>query len=147
MIYTHKKQFRIVTGSTAAEFQDALNQTMNELAANRDVKNVTYQFNTGAGHCAYIVYDIDAVIPETLADRLELKGIRFYCGDCAYFKLSGDKRIKYTTCGKGKLRRGVDTIVCDEFIEAMEEYLNDQRRSEKLYTDEILRALPSGSER
>ena len=119
MIDTYKKEFRIVTGSTAAEFQDALNTTMEDLAKDKTVQNINFQFNLNAGHCAYVYYDKHVRIAENAEDEFELRGIRFYCCDCPFYKPIEDKRVKYTPCGKGRHRTSANDTACGEFYAAM----------------------------
>ena len=118
MKYVNRKQSLIITGSTAQEFQEKLNEALNSIASNGRKHEI--QFNMNMGLCAYILYDERLEIPESIADEYELKGETYDCGECPMFRPSDDRRVKYTTCAKGYRRRGYCDPCCDWFYEALE---------------------------
>ena len=112
-------EFRVICGSTATEFQDNLNATMENLAK-ENAKNVRYEFNHNAGHCCYISYEKMAAIPETLEEKYELRGEKWHCEDCPYYEKSTDKRVKYTHCQVGDKRAYAKCPACERFYEVLE---------------------------
>lgn len=118
MKYLSLKQTKIVTASTAAEFEDKLNQALAEVAEKGAKHELT--FNMNQGFCAYIVYDERIAKPETLAEEYEMRGEGYRCSECPLFKPSPDKRVKYTTCGHGVRRCEANDWACDWFYEQLE---------------------------
>lgn len=118
MKFVHRKQTVIVQGNSAEEFQTKLNEALNHVAklgAKHDL-----QFNMQLGFCAFIVYEESLRVPETLADKYELAGEEYRCSECPMYVLSGDKRVKYTTCKHGVRRCTANDYACDWFYEAIE---------------------------
>lgn len=130
MKYLNRKQSLIITGNTAAEFQENLNTALDDLA-NRGYKH-ELQFNMAYGLCAYIIYEERAEVAETIADEYELKGETYKCYECKYYRPSSDKRVKYTTCGHGQRHTHHSRPCCDWFYEEMERgevILNEEETS------------------
>ncbi len=118
MKWVNRKQTKIITGNTAPEFQEKLNEALAEIAG-RGYKH-ELQFNMSFGLCAYIIYDEHYEVAETIADEYELNGDIHHCYECPMFKPSEDKRVKYTTCGNGTKRCAANDCACDWFYEQME---------------------------
>lgn len=118
MKYINRKQSLIITGSTAGEFQEKLNTALADLAAKGYRHEL--QFNMSMGLCAYILYEESMEIPESVADEYELKGETYRCYECPMFRPSDDRRVKYTTCGKGKRHISHCSPCCDWFYEELE---------------------------
>lgn len=72
----------VVSEATAAEFEQALNDRLEELAKCRP--EIT--FNMNEGHCAYILYKEDVVEPEDIRDEYEMRGETYTCSQCPFFK-------------------------------------------------------------
>lgn len=68
---------------------------------------------------AIIKYKVEEKEPETKADEYKLKGIEYVCGDCPYFQLNHDRRIKYSICGEGNKVSYCDKA-CDYLYEQIE---------------------------
>lgn len=84
---------KVVHEETAEAFERALN------AALKGVKSPKIEFNTSAGHCAYITFEEVQSVPETAEDEyFEKMGERCHCGDCPHLERSTDKRVKWHTC-------------------------------------------------
>lgn len=79
---------------TAAELAEKLTKTIGELKA----KDPEVIWNLGNGCSAFLLYYEDELIPEDLADELELKGIVYTCADCTHKRpeTDGRKRYRYT---------------------------------------------------
>ncbi len=118
MKYINRKQSLIITGSTASDFQDKLNEALAEIAEKGYKHDI--QFNMSYGLCAYILYEERKEVPESIADEYELKGMTFKCYECPMFRPSEDKRVKYTTCGHGVRKVGHSDPCCDWFYEQLE---------------------------
>jgi hypothetical protein len=118
MKYINRKQTLIVTGNTAPEFQQNLNDALNDLA--RKGFKHELQFNMAYGLCAYIIYEERFEEAETLADQYELKGETYKCYECPMYNPSTDRRVKYTTCKKGERHIYHSCPACDWFYEELE---------------------------
>ena len=118
MKYVTLKQTKIITASTAQEFQDKLNSALAEVALAGHKYDL--QFNNNLGLCAFLVYEERKEIAETVADEYELKGEVFRCSECVKYKPSPDKRVKYTTCDRGVRRCTANDPACDWFYESLE---------------------------
>jgi len=107
----------IISEKDAAAFEAAINTRLDELAQYKpeliieSVKDLT----------AFIRYKYDEWIPETLADKCELLGVKYYCRDCLYctFKTNKDgsvnQRTKKAYCEQGQKYTIVDYPACDTF--------------------------------
>lgn len=118
MKYIHRKQSLIITGGSAAEFQDNLNGALSDIARKGYKHDI--QFNMSMGLCAYILYEERYSVAETVADEYELKGITYRCFECPMFRPSDDKRVKYTTCANGVHRTCHNDPCCDWLYEQLE---------------------------
>lgn len=118
MIHEKKRQFRIIQEPTAESFERRLNQTMDELTLAR-AEDIQVDYQMAQGFCAFIQYKTTVTIAETYADEFWLLGERYYCQDCAEFRPSSDRRVKYTTCGRGDTRSAACKGACEEFYEAL----------------------------
>ena len=117
MIHETRKQIRVIEAETAKGFETAFNEALAELAKWRP--DVTLNMQRGT-HCAYIMYTETVTIPEDIRDEYELKGIRYICGDCPWFRPSPDRRIKYTTCDRGEYRTTYNTAACLALYKAVD---------------------------
>lgn len=94
------KQFAIVKEETAAAFNEKLNAEMARLREKRPVPI----FSESDPFLCRISYTESVLIPETLADEYELKGVNLTCYDCPIFepatKVDGteDARCKIGKC-------------------------------------------------
>lgn len=111
------QQFAIVTGDTAQQLTDRLNEKLIELSE----KKPTVSFE---GMIARISYTEEEDRPESLADEYKAKGIQLSCQDCPFFgpiyKADGtiDKRIKYGDCQFAKYGRAFrDSMACETLFE------------------------------
>lgn len=89
------QQFAIVTGDTAQQLTDRLNEKLIELRE----KDPVVSFD---GMIARIAYTERA--PETMVDDYEARGVNLTCRDCPFYnpiyKSDGsiDRRVKYGEC-------------------------------------------------
>lgn len=115
---TYKMQCTIEC-SSAQEFDEKVNEIVR--AHSTDNVEVIRRMDI-PGHCAYVTWDEETMKPETARDRLSLDGIDFRCGDCPFFELPHDKRIKFIRCDKdGHLKRcSVDSYACEWMCEQIE---------------------------
>ena len=118
MRYTQLKQTKVVTGSTADDFQQRLNEALAEVAS--ESRKYELSFNNTMGFCAYIVYDLQRQYAETLSDEYELRGETYKCYECPMFNPSEDRRVKYTTCKNGERHTYYSKPACEWFYEELE---------------------------
>ena len=90
-------QYAIVTGTSAQELTDQLNQKLYEL---RDKSpEVTFE-----GMVARIKYIERETVPDCLADEYNLRGVNLTCQDCPFFQPllksdgSEDRRARWGDC-------------------------------------------------
>lgn len=76
------KQFAIVKEETAAAFTESLNAEMERLKDKRPIPS----FSEADPYLCRISYTESVLIPESLADEYELKGVNLTCGDCPFFE-------------------------------------------------------------
>ena len=107
------RQFIILECDSAQEFQEKLNLAMREHAT----KHPEVEFNKNKGHSAYISWTEEVTIVESIADEFAMKGIRYVCGECPFFELSKDKRVKYTTCGCDVKNTYYERPACESLYE------------------------------
>ena len=115
---TIKMQCTIETTS-AAEFDEKVNEIV-ELHSTENVE-VIRRMDVN-GHCAYITWEREVLKAETASDRLRLDGIDLRCGECIFFELPKDRRIKFVYCEQGgKLRRcSYESNACEWLCEQVE---------------------------
>ena len=88
-------QVIVIETKDGAEYQRQFNEIMRDLAP----YEVRYQNPTNVpGHCCYIYYDEEKVVPENAKDELELKGVHLICGMCPYYEDPKDGRVKKGRC-------------------------------------------------
>ena len=109
-----------IEGTTAAELAEKANAAFQELAENPAAKNVRWEFNKEVGHCIYIYYEKNELRPSTAEERYAVRGEKYYCIDCPFYRKSPDKRVVYTICGKGRRRTAAKQCACEEFYEMLE---------------------------
>lgn len=107
-----RKKVRVIDGTSAADFENALNAVL------REIKEPEIMFDTNRPLLAYVTYDEYEMIPESVRDAYEMRGETHYCGQCPYFRPSQDKRIKHVTCELGERTR-VDRCACELFYKLL----------------------------
>lgn len=117
-----KKKFKMQKTIESA-FPDEFDKWVNDEVLKHSAQNVEVIRRLDVdGHCAYVVWDEETIIPETASDRLQLKGIDIRCGDCPFFELPNDKRIKFIKCEKSNepVRSHFDRRACEWLCEQVE---------------------------
>lgn len=99
MIYKTLDMKICLDAETANEMNQQYEETIRSVGQFHPKGDVFFQ--DGKWH-AVIRYECEEKEAETRADEYKLKGIEFRCGDCPFFVLANDKRIKYSLCKKGK---------------------------------------------
>lgn len=119
MINKTYKEHITVESRDASEFDQLLNRAVRD-HAEQNVE-VIYKMNV-EGHCAYVTFDCQIKVAESLEDEYALQGISFTCGECPYFVLPNDKRIKFVICEKSGQRRrcSCTSRACGWFYEAVD---------------------------
>lgn len=113
------KQFRIVEGSTAAEFQAALNDAMYELRGKAPVPI----FSEADPYMAKVQYTEYIQVQESERIDITCREFGWTCKDCPYYewilKANGtpDLRIKYGNCPHAEYGRTYrDSTICQTLI-------------------------------
>lgn len=111
------KRTKIIVAQTAEEFESRLNK---ELAA-LDKQRTKYelQFNHGLGFCAYIISEVQTLIPETVEDEFELIGVRHKCIECPLWVHPTKGNVKYTRCEIVGGIRGMNSPCCEHFYQGL----------------------------
>lgn len=126
------KQCVLCAGATMAESVRIFNEQMKELGQLKP----TYERIDGG---FLIYFNETALIPESLADKMELKGEIHVCEECSHCQWPKnrhgleDKRVKKTMCHRSIQLINKDTQVCDIFYEEGQHkklYLDIQPREE-----------------
>lgn len=111
MIRKTVPKFQIIENKNPKQLTEELNSILWDVAEHDNVDVVT-GFDSSIGHYAHIRWMEEVVIPESVADEFHLKGIRYVCGECPFFILQQDRRIKHTVCNKGS-RTTYDHPACE----------------------------------
>ena len=123
MISRSYQQFAIVQGDTAQQLTERLNAKIIEL---KD-KDPTVTFD---GLISHVMYTEHEMVPETLADEYELKGVNLTCEDCPMFvpaiKADGteDRRAKFGGCPFAEHKT---TSRCSRACDRLFQMINDGR--------------------
>ena len=89
----------IIESHSPEEVTEQLNKVLKEYR-NCDVK-FTKNYHPSIGHYVDVEWTEVTVIPESVRDEFHLKGITHYCGECPYYHINDDRRMKYSYCEKG----------------------------------------------
>lgn len=111
------EQVEIISTNDAMDFQRQINERMREHSEHSPVLNMDLERLR-----ASVRYKVSITIPETLRDEYELDGISYYCGECPFFILPSDKRIKHIICDKGGTikRCSAERSACDWLYEEID---------------------------
>lgn len=112
MKHLKKPKLKVVAASCGEEFEERCNEVMDELTKKGIVPRVEFP---NALFTAYITYEETVAIPETCEDELELRGIRYTCGDCPKYEPPEDRRTKYTRCIYSPYRVSREAAACEFF--------------------------------
>jgi len=119
MIRRSYQQYAIVAADSAQTLTEQLNEKLIELRG----KSPTVTFE---GMIARIQYIEDEIVPETLSDEYEAKGVRLTCQDCPFFvptyKADGteDLRCKQGGCPWSEYGTTYRTSqACDKLFEML----------------------------
>lgn len=107
-------QIRVIEAATGFQFQNDFNSATQELA-NRGL-SYRVEINHAAGsHCAYIFYDEEIKIAETIAEECRLAGMEYNCISCPDYQLPEDRRRAESFCQiRGSFTKA-DRSCCDSF--------------------------------
>lgn len=87
MLIAKKSQMLFIEGQTGQDLADQYNAAMATLAERQ--ATVTEKIIDSGKLSAIILYDVTEKIPQSLKDRLELKGIRLTCSECPLYEPLG----------------------------------------------------------
>lgn len=111
---TERKKLIGIEAPTAEGFARAFNRETENLAG----KRYEVIWNTGAGHCCYLMTTETVYTPENLKDEYELRGDLHYCHECPHLEPQKDMRQKYTNCVCG--RTTPTSAACLKFYQELE---------------------------
>lgn len=107
------KKLKCISEATANSFEDKVNAVLSS------VNDPEIKIDGNRPFTAYIFYEEEKVIPETVKDEFELRGELYTCNDCPYYEPSTDGRIKYTACRYSTFRVGANTSACELFYKRL----------------------------
>ena len=117
MKYSSYDQIAVVSSASPAEFQQLFNDKMRELAAQKP--RVEFVHREGY-FCAFILYELEVKIPETVGDEYNLEGYYYSCEDCPLHEPETDGRRRSYECRYSDLARtGMDSPACEVFYRAL----------------------------
>ena len=112
-----RDRIAVISEKSPGLFEAAINNRLDELAEYKpELVIESIKDNT-----AFIRYTIDEYIPESLADKCELLGVKYHCEDCLYCTLKRnadgtiDRRAKKSYCEKGKKATWIHAEACDVY--------------------------------
>jgi len=89
-------QIAVVRKGSAAEFQEAFNSKILELA---DYKITGQKIEiSGNVFTAVITYEVTRHIVDSVSDEFHAQGIRYLCKHCPHLEDPKDRRVKYCIC-------------------------------------------------
>lgn len=120
-----KKRFLCIYGSTPDEFQ----QRMNEALADLHDPEITFP---QIPLTAYIMASEWEMVPESLSDAYALRGERYVCENCPYFKRTkNDLRRRWHFCLLENEPTRDDQPACEEFFRQLDSGVIEARGGSK----------------
>lgn len=114
MKYSSYDQIVVVSSTSPVEFQNQFNSEMEKHAAQSP--RVEFVHREGI-FCAYILFEYEVRVPETVADEYALEGIYYHCKDCPLHEPETDGRRRSYECRYSDLTRtGMDHPACEVFF-------------------------------
>lgn len=86
------RKVKTIQASTPAEFDREFNKFSESVNGEMDLKW------DPSPMCVHLLYTEEKLVPETLAEEFELRGEKYYCKDCPFFKRGKNKRCKSIGC-------------------------------------------------
>ena len=111
MIPKEYPMFEILQSKSPKEMTEKLNELMQKVCKKNP--EVQTAFDSSIGHYAHVRWLEQVTIPEDVRDEFKLQGIQYCCGECPFFILQKDRRIKYSVCNKGEKVRFDDAACVD----------------------------------
>lgn len=109
-----KLNYQTIEERSAKVFDEKLNNLVEEIAlCEPDVRRL---FEPSIGYIAFVEWKELIIEPEDARDEYKLKGIEYCCGECPFFKLSEDRRVKKAICEQGE-KTYYDRPACAELYE------------------------------
>lgn len=110
MIYETISDIRIIQSQNPNEVETKYRELMQDLAG-KNPKAKT-GFDSSIGHYAHITWEYEVKKPEDIREEMNLKGIKYVCGECPRFDLPEDKRIKNVFCETAGRKVSYDCNAC-----------------------------------
>lgn len=108
----------VIEEPTAPLFEAAINAQMAALAEH----NPDLTIESVKDHTAYIRYKYDEYVPENIADKFDLMGVKYYCKDCDYCERitnkdgSVSKITKKAYCRHHNKQIYFECVACETFF-------------------------------
>ena len=121
-----KKSYQVtVLADTPEEYDSRMNEIFAKASQIKSItdKDIPNKF------CSTVRFEYTDDIPETIKEKYEKAGTRFFCGDCKFYVKPDKGNVKYTTCQHGESRCRFNNLACDFFYEMIEAG-EDMRRHE-----------------
>ena len=118
MIIQKAKKFKAVTGKDSFDFEVKLNAALDTL--NKQGVKYELTFNMQMGFCAYLVWEEQIKITESVKEDYELHGVKYKCIQCPYFERPTDGRVKHIKCERGNTWTMADRDCCEMFYEELD---------------------------
>ena len=118
MKYLSRKETKVITYKSAAQFEAELNHALKGLAEEGLATDVRYIEHPTL--IAIVTYEREEARAESLEDAYNLEGIRARCRECARFSERGDKRLCRGYCSYlGEMVRK-DAHACERHYKDLE---------------------------
>ena len=118
MIRKDYPKFEILQSKNPEELTEKLNMLMEKIACKSP--EVKTDYDSSIGHFAHVRWQEEIIEPEDIRDEYKLKGIEYVCGQCPFFVLQKDRRIKYSVCNQGT-ETWYDHKACVELYQMIED--------------------------
>lgn len=100
MLIRKIQKLKIIQSKDPKEVEKQFEEVLESIGVEADYIRVDYDSNVG--HYAHIRWTKTITEPENVRDEYILNGKRYCCGDCPFFVLQKDRRIKYSLCEKNE---------------------------------------------
>lgn len=115
-----RKGVEAIQAPTAEEFNERINAVL------KREKNANVTFITSGGMLgAYVEYETEIEIPESLAEKYELNGDTRKCHECPYFIRTKDKRYKWHFCVQKQKKVTECQGACETYYQLLEDLIEN----------------------
>lgn len=112
-----RKKIKVITDEPM-EFEERVNDFLEEMTMRGAETNIKIETNP---LIAIIEYEETILIPETISDKYDLRGMKCHCEQCEHFTIPDDKRRKRGFCELHQEMTWKSSSACDEYYMEFEE--------------------------